>query len=183
MRSIRVKAVWLAAAVAAVGLLAAGCSGAAKPGAGSSPGGLTVQTMDSFAACMRGHGVAGFYFSARGSTPSSGGNGAVLSFPAGYTVTGVNGQTAQYQSAIKACRHIIEQDLQLPPVAGQEKQLEELVKAAACMRSHGYPGYADPSLAPDPLFGGQAIFNPGPPAGVDTSSPQYLKAAKACGGV
>jgi hypothetical protein len=179
MRSIRVKTVATAVAVAAVALLVAGCSGSGKPGASSSPGGAGgrhpgVQTLDSFAACMRGHGVANFYFSPRGSTPSPASSGPGLSY-AGYPVAGVNPQTAQYQSAFKACQHII--GPYLPPPGGLEKVLQQLVKAAACMRSHGYPGYADPSLAPG---GGQGIFDPGPPTGVDMSSPQYLKAAKTC---
>jgi hypothetical protein len=175
MRSIWVKAVWPAVAAAAATLLAAGCSGGSgQPGTASNGDPFTVQKMDSFAACMRGHGLPDFYFSPRGSsTPSPGSNGVVLGI-GGYQVTGVNPQTAQFQSAMKACRHIIGQHQ--PPPGVQEKQLRQLVKAVACMHSHGYPDLPDPSLAP-----GGGIEQAPAPASVDTSSPQFLKAAKACG--
>jgi hypothetical protein len=170
-----VRAVFAAAAITAVALLAAGCSGggSGQPSA-SSPGPFSVQKMDSFAACMRGHGVPNFYFSARNPTASPGSNGMVLSF-GGYQVTGVNPQTAQFQSAMKTCRHIL--GIRPPSQAIQHKQFDQALKQAACMRSHGYPDWPDPSVGPN----GQGIMFGGPPAGVDTNSPQFLKAAKACG--
>lgn len=164
----------LPAAIAAVALLAAGCSGPGKPAAGSSPGPFSVQKMDSFAACMRGHGVQNFYFSARNSTPNPNSNGVVLSF-GGFQVTGVDPQTAQFQSAMKSCRHIL--GIHPPSQAVQHKQFDQALKQAACMRSHGYPSWPDPSVGPN----GQGIMMPGPPTGVDTSSPQFQKAAKTCG--
>jgi hypothetical protein len=156
-------------------LLAAGCSGGpaqSDQGNGSSP--FTVQKMDSFAACMRGHGIPNFYFSARNNTPNPNSNAVVLSI-GGYQVTGVNPQTTQFQSAMKTCRHIL--GIHPPSQAVQHKQFELALRQAACMRTHGYPGWQDPSQGPN----GQGLFDPGPPAGVDTSSPQFLKAEKACG--
>lgn len=93
----------LAAILAGVALLAAACGGSGTPNAGASsgPGAITVQKIDSFAACMRGHGVANFYLSPKTGTPSPNGP-PVLSF-LGYQVTGVNPQTSQFQSAMKAC--------------------------------------------------------------------------------
>jgi hypothetical protein len=167
----------LAAALAAVALLAAGCSGSGSPqaGASSGPGAVTVQKIDSFAACMRSHGVANFYLSPRSGTPSpSSSSQPVLSF-LGYQVTGVNPQTLQFQSAMKACRHVL--GIRPPSQAVQHKQFVQLLKEAACMRSHGYPDWPDPSLGPN----GQGIMDPGPPAGVDINSPQLQAAAKACG--
>lgn len=165
---LRVRPV-LPAAVAAVALLAAGCGGGSgKPGTGSGPAGLTVQKMDSFAACMRGHGMPNFYVS----RPSPGSNGDENTI-GGFQIPG-NPQSVQFQSGMKACQRIL--GLHSPPQAVQQQQLEQARKQAACMRSHGYPGVPDPSLAPN-----GAIVDPGPPAGVDTNSPQYLKAEKACG--
>jgi hypothetical protein len=160
------------AAITAITLLAAGCGGSAKPAASSSPGPFSVQKMDSFAACMRGHGVLNFYFSAKSSIPDS--DGMVLSF-GGFQVTGVNPQTAQFQSAMKTCRHIL--GIRPPSQAVQRKQFEQALKQAACMRTHGYPSWPDPSVGPN----GQGLMFGGPPAGVDTNSPQFLRAAKACG--
>lgn len=165
----------LPAAVAAVALLAAGCGGgAAKAGASNGPGGITVQKMDSFAACMRGHGVPNFYVSAGNGTPNPNSNVPVVSI-GGYQVTGVNPQTAQFQAGMKDCRHIL--GIKPPSQAVEHKQFLQALKQAACMRSHGYPGWQDPSEAPN----GQGIGKPGPPAGVDINSPQFQKAAKACG--
>jgi hypothetical protein len=165
----------LAAALAGATLLAAGCGGGSgQPGTSSGPGPFSVQKMDSFAACMRGHGMLNFYFSARNNTPSPSSNQFVLSF-GGFQVVGVNPQTAQFQSAMKACRHIL--GIHPPSQAVQHKQFEQALKQAACMRSHGYPDWPDPSEGPN----GQGIMIPGPPSDVDPNSPQVQKAAKACG--
>jgi hypothetical protein len=165
----------LAAVLAGVALLAAACSGSGTPNgaASSGPGGITVQKIDSFAACMRSHGVANFYVSPRSGTSSSSSSQPVLSF-FGYQVTGVNPQTLQFQSAMKACRHVV--GIAPPSAALQHKQFVQLLKSAACMRSHGYPDWPDPSMGPN---GG--IMDPGPPSGVDVNSPRLQAAAKACG--
>jgi hypothetical protein len=169
------RACVLSAVLAGVALLAAACSGngSSQAGASSGPGGITVQKMDSFAACMRSHGVANFYFSPKTGTPSPNGP-PVLNF-LGYQVTGVNPQTLQFQSAMKACRHVL--GLRPPSTAVEHKQFVQLLKEAACMRSHGYPDWPDPSMGPN----GQGIWDPGPPPGLDTNSPQLQAAAKACG--
>ena len=161
------------ALAAGLALLVAGCGGSGKPATAGDSGPFTAQKMDAFAACMRGHGVPNFYFSAK-STPNQNSTSTVLSFGPDQVV-GVNPQTPQFQSAMKTCRHIL--GLRPPSQAVQHKQFEQALKEAACMRAHGYPGWADPSQGPN----GQGLMIPGPPPGVDTSSPQYLKAAKTCG--
>ena len=172
----RRRAGGLAAVLAGVVLLAAACSGSGAPNAGASsgPGGITVQKIDSFAACMRGHGVANFYLSPRSGTRSPSSSQPVLSI-LGYQVTGVNPQTLQFQSAMKACRHVL--GIKPPSTAVQHQQFVQLLKSAACMRSHGYPEWPDPSLGPN----GQGIMDPGPPPGLDVNSPRVQAAAKACG--
>jgi hypothetical protein len=169
------RACVLTAALTGAALLAAACSGggSGKGGASSVPGGVTVQKMDSFAACMRSHGVANFYFSHSADTPSPNGP-LVLNF-LGYQVTGVNPQTQQFRSAMKACRHVL--GIRPPSQAVEHKQFVQLLREAACMRSHGYPDWPDPSMGPN----GQGIMDPGPPPGVDTNSPRLQAAAKACG--
>jgi hypothetical protein len=163
----------LSAVLAGVALLAAACSGSGNGGASSGQGGITVQKIDSFAACMRGHGVANFYLSPRSGTPSP--NGQLVLSILGYQVTGVNPQTQQFQSGMKACRHVL--GIRPPSQAVEHKQFVQLLKQAACMRSHGYPDWPDPSMGPN----GQGIMDPGPPPGVDTNSPRLQAAAKACG--
>lgn len=155
-------------------MLAVGCGGKANPAAGNGPGVVSVQKIDSFAACMRGHGLPNFYLSPRSAQPNPSGSQIVLSI-LGYQVTGIDPQTAQFQSAMKSCRHIL--GIRPPSQAVVRKQFEQALKQAACMRSHGYPDWPDPSMGPN----GQGIMIPGPPSNVDPNSPQVLKAAKACG--
>ena len=76
--------------------------------------------------------------------------------------------------AMKACRHLLPHGT--PPSAAELHQaFIQGVKAAQCMRSHGYPTWPDPT--------DQYGYNtqPLPPANIDTSSPQFQAAAKACG--
>lgn len=175
-RAGRTRAVALAAVLAGLALLAPACGGggSAKADGGGGPGGFTVQKLDSFAACMRGHGVPNFYPSPKSAQPNPGSSQVVLSF-FGYQVTGVNPQTPQFQSAMKACWHIL--GIHPPSQAVQHEQFVQALKQAACMRSHGYPDWPDPTTGPD----GQGIMIPGPPAGVDVNSPQFQKTAKTCG--
>ena len=161
------------AVVAALALLAAGCGGGSPAAGASSQSGSRVQKLDAFAACMRGHGVLNFYLSPKSSTPSPS-EGIVLTI-LGYQVTGVDPRTPPFPAAMAACRHILGIHPQSPAV--QHAQFVQALKSAACMRSHGYPDWPDPSTGPD----GQGLMIPGPPPGVDVSSPQLQAAAKACG--
>ena len=137
-----------AGVLAGVALMAAACSGGSTPNgaANSGPGGVTVQKIDSFAACMRGHGVANFYLSPRSGTSNSSSSAQPVLSILGYQVTGVNPQTLQFQSAMKACRHVL--GIKPPSTAVEHKQFVELLKSAACMRSHGDPGFPDPPQGP-----------------------------------
>lgn len=163
-----------AAAVAALAgavLLAAACSGGGSHPSGSpTPGQGSVQQMDRFAQCMRSHGEPNFYFSNPQSTPNP--SATVLTFM-GYQVIGVDPQTAQFASAMKSCKHL------LPgggPRPVSQQQLNSMVKSAACMRAHGFPDY------PDPQRGANGGVEELPlPSDIDTSSPQFLAAQKACG--
>jgi hypothetical protein len=49
-----------------------------------------------------------------------------------------------------------------------------MVKAAACMRAHGFPDYPDPQRGPN--GGVEQLL----PSSIDTSSPQYQAAQQAC---
>jgi hypothetical protein len=158
-------------AAAATALLAAACSGGGShPSAPATPGPGSVQQMDLFARCMRSHGEPDFYLTTRqrNSNPSA----TVLSIM-GYQVAGIDPQTAQFASAMKSCKHL------LPGGGGQpmsQKQLNSLVKEAECMRAHGYPDYPDPERAPNGGVEEQPL-----PSSIDTSSPQFQAAEKACG--
>jgi len=152
-------------------LLAAACSGGGShPSGTATPGPDSVQQMDRFAQCMRSHGEPNFYFASRQSSTNP--SATVLDIM-GYQVVGVDPQTAPFPSAMKSCKHL------LPSGGGQpvsQKELNSLVKSAACMRAHGFPDYPDPKRGAN---GG--VEELPPPSSIDTSSPQFQAAEKACG--
>jgi hypothetical protein len=75
------------------------------------------------------------------------------------------------QSALKACHHLLGRNGN--PTA-TSAQLRSAVKAAACMRAHGFPDF------PDPTEQAGQVIEPALPASIDTSSPQFQSALKAC---
>ena len=155
------------AALAGAALLATACSGSHPAGSGASPGPGNVQQLDVFAACMRGHGVLNFYFS---NAPSAADSSTALSIM-GHYVTGVNPQTAQFGTAMKACKHL------LPgggPGQMTRQQINNLVKFAACMRAHGFPDY------PDPIVQNGRVGEEPLPSSIDTSSAQFEAAQQTC---
>jgi hypothetical protein len=164
---------WRTAAVVVAtvvtGLLAVACGGGGShpSGRANSDQNLSV-VLDSYASCMRGHGVPNFYFTHLAAPPSAP--------PPGTLVLGYRGwfvevdSDAQFQSAQKACQHL----LPFGNAHGTETHQEFLsaVKSAECMRSHGYPNWPDPNPNTNGVWW---------PTGVDTKSTQFQAAAKTCG--
>jgi hypothetical protein len=163
----RLRRAAAAAGLALTALLAAACSGAHPAGSTASPGPGNVQQLDVFAACMRGHGVLNFYFT---NAPSAANSGTAISIM-GHYVTGVNPQTAQFGTAMKACKHLLPGGGP-PPLT--KKQIDSLVQFAACMRAHGYPDY------PDPVIQNGGVDENPLPSSIDTSSARFLAAEKTC---
>jgi hypothetical protein len=63
------------------------------------------------------------------------------------------------------------QDTQTPPITPADRL--DYLKGAACMRSHGFPGF------PDPTFGNNTVtFNI--PPNIDPNSPQAKRAEAIC---
>jgi len=120
----------LAAALAGIALLAAACSGGAKPASAA----LTnYQKALAYSQCMRAHGEPGF--------PDPQPNGDLL----------INGPKdhlngALMNSAGKACQHLMPKS---PPLtAAQQQQLvARTLKFVACMRAHGLPAFPDPKVS------------------------------------
>jgi hypothetical protein len=156
----------LAAVLAGAALLAA-CGGGSHPaGSGATSGQLTVPKLDAFARCMRSHGIPNFYFSQ--ANPSS----PEVMF--GHAVpASIDPRSPQFQTDEKACGPILGLPSGPPPEV-TAAQLRRLVRAAVCMRVHGYPGYPDPSVQD----GGIAV--PPLPSSVDTNSPQFQAAMSKC---
>lgn len=152
----------LAGAVACVALLFTACGGSGGSGTGSgSP--TTVPASNStgggtalaYAVCMRSHGVSKF--------PDPNKTG-------GFTATGaVNRTSPRFQAATKACQS--KEGTQLSQ-AKQAQMESRMLKYAACMRTHGVPGY------PDPTFSNGGVSQS--MTGIDTKSPQFEAATRTC---
>jgi hypothetical protein len=143
----------------------ANASGASSPESRAS----VQQKMVAYAQCMRSHGVAEFPEPTEGKLllRSSDKNGRV---------TGIDPQSAQFQTAQKACAKLMPEGGR-PSAAQSAKAQEGALKFSACMRSHGVPNF------PDPTFSGGGIrmtLKAGGANGVDPNSPQFQAAQKAC---
>ena len=148
----------LAVLAVCVALVAAGCGGGG--GAPSASGPSDYQQEEAFAHCMRSHGVPGW--------PDPLPQG-------GFPRTGTDQSSPQFRSAFKACQHL------LPPIqpisaTQQHQTMAQALQFSKCMRSHGFPGFPDPSVP----SGGGVLFNL--PANFDPNSPLAQAANKACHG-
>jgi hypothetical protein len=162
----------LVAAVAGVALLAAACGGGSPAAAPSADTGIhNAQKMDAFALCVRDHGVPGFYISHIDVTSAADYNGSGLWLGDGWVSTPISPSSVA-QAALKACNHVLGLPGGNPTVTSA--QLRGAVKAAECMRAHGYPDY------PDPTEQSGQITEPSLPTSIDTTSPQFQSATEAC---
>ncbi len=115
-----------------------------------------------YTACMRSHGVPSF------PDPDATGTLTITVSPS------LNPNSPLFQQAEVDCRHV------LPPRKGlsqaqQQRMKTGLLAFAACMRSHGFPHYPDPSFGP----GGMVSQGTGRSA-ADPNSPIFQAAQKAC---
>jgi hypothetical protein len=155
-----------ACVLAGAALLVAACGGGSHPAAANSGSGqLSARSVDVFAACIRSHGVPGFYFSR---TPPA--NSTALTLRLGPWIAPDPG-SAQFQAASKACRRLFPGG---PPGPITQQQKEQMLRFAACIRAHGYPSYPDPQF---PSGGG--VMRP-QPTGIDISSPRFQATAQTC---
>jgi hypothetical protein len=164
------RATALAATAAALAgtLLLAACGGASHSSGSGQP---TAKQAAAFAQCMRGHGLTNFY----PVNPQSVSNTSTPVFAlAGQEFTGVGSPgSPQLQSAFRACKHLFPGSSRLPPATSQQ-QIDSLVKSAQCMHAHGFASYPEPDVQ-----NGRVLTQP-LPSSIDTSSPQFQAAAKAC---
>jgi hypothetical protein len=174
-------------AVGAVGLvglalLASGCGGSSSNGVaqiGSSPASTTSSNSSpssasskgnpaAFSACMRKNGVRNF--------PDPDSNGRIR-IESGRTASGqkfgVDVSSPQFRKAQKACQKLQPGGGKPDPKA-QAKELQQMVRFAACMRSHGVPNFPDPQQGP----GGGILMRM--PKGINDDSAQFRAATKAC---
>jgi hypothetical protein len=155
------------AAAAAFALLAAGCGGGSAGVASVSSSTAAVTPPQSgavlFARCMRSHGVPGF--------PDPKSDGA---FDAN-RLKQLDVGKARMRAATTACIHLLPDGVvpTAPRYTITRADQADYLRAAACMRRHGFPGF------PDPTFdnGGVQLAIP---SSIDTSSTRFRSAAAIC---
>jgi hypothetical protein len=164
----------LAAVSALVCIVVAGCGGSKQPSVaslvpttttGSSSRAASSPSRAAFAECLGSHGFQ--------AAVGSGGPGRRLSI-FGVVVTGnVDPSSSQFQAAVQACRKYLPGGG--PPAltpAQQAEHAKAMASFAACMRTHGIPGFPDPN--------GQGMFTPGALANLDPATPLVQSAYKVC---
>jgi hypothetical protein len=127
--------------------------------------------MDSFALCVRDHGVSGFYISHTKDTSAADYNGPGLYLGDGWISTPIS-PSPVVQSALKACNHLL--GMHGNPAGATSAELRSAIKAAKCMRSYGFTDF------PDPTEQSGQIVEPTLPTSINTGSPQFQSALKAC---
>jgi hypothetical protein len=151
-------------AVAAFALFAAGCGGGGSPGVASNAATSTTQdgtpaSALAFARCMRSHGIPNWPDPDR-----SGFFDKSKLRPLGLSVSRV--------------RALEEGPCNIPLPSPQGYTITpadrtDYLKAAACMRSHGFPGF------PDPTFQNNGVQT-NIPSGINQDSSQFKSAAGTC---
>jgi hypothetical protein len=115
-------------------------------------------TLVAFSACMRKHGVPNF------PDPKAVGHGY------GLTIDDETANSPQFKNAEQVCKKLLPNG-GMPTAQEQAAQMQEALKYAACIRSHGVPSFPDPKLH----AGGGIEMGEAP------DSPQVKIAQKACG--
>jgi hypothetical protein len=122
---------------------------------------------------MRSHGVSHF--------PDPTGNGSIELTPS----SGANPQTASFQRAQQACRHLMPGPTTRPKMTAAAHVAA--LRFSKCMRSHGVQDFPDPvpvGSAPPAneltLVIRGMMFEPGT-SGITPRSPAFRQAAMACG--
>jgi hypothetical protein len=136
------------------GTKGSGSSNASGSGSPSDRRGALV----AFSACMRKHGVPNF------PDPKAVGHGY------GLTIGDEMATSPQFKNAQRVCKKLLPNG-GTPSPQELAKQLQEALKYAACIRSHGMPDYPDP----------KAVSGGGIEMGEAPDSPQFKIAQKACG--
>lgn len=139
---------------------------ASTASAHASRGGATqARGLVAYASCMRSHGVVHF--------PDPDGSGEIpksLVIPAARDVS-----IARWRAAGDACSHLLPagglSGHDNPTITARDER--DYLRAAACMRSHGFSNF------PDPTFSNGTV-NLAIPSSIDTHSAAFTRAAQTC---
>jgi hypothetical protein len=136
-------------------------SSGTSSGSGASPSAAASGAYASelaFARCVRSHGIPSF------PDPDSTGH-----FNKN-TLRALGVSDSRLRAAEAPCQNLLPAGP--PPLTAAQQQ--DYLRAAACMRSHGI------TIFPDPVFSAGTVHFPEPPAGFNTSSPQFIQAEQVC---
>lgn len=177
----------LAAPLACLALLAAGCGGSSPNGsavanigttsatttttAGSQSQPATAQSKQdaafAYSKCMRANGVPKF------PDPQTSGGGTRFSINPSM---GIDPNSPTFQAAQKKCQKLLPNGGR-PSQQEIQQQEQQALAFSKCMRSHGVPNFPDPQFQTNGGFGIRIRIG-GP--GLDPSSPAFQKAQQAC---
>jgi hypothetical protein len=145
---------------------AGGSNGPGVAGQGSSstpsasPSGDPRDAELAYAKCMRDHGISDF------PDPQPGGGLAIQAGP------DLDQNNPQFKAADDACKSL----LPTPSKQDQQKEFEDMLAFAKCMREHGIVDF------PDPKPGEGIDISADQGSDLDPNNPQFQAANKACGG-
>jgi hypothetical protein len=115
--------------------------------------------------CMRTHGEPNM------PDPTFNGRHATLDITPS---SGVNPSSPQFTAASKACQHLVSQGGASAGPAITPADQADYLRAVACMRSHGFPGF------PDPVFQNNNVTFNAAGSRIDTNASQYRSALTVC---
>jgi hypothetical protein len=129
----------------------------ASSGAGATNGNPGNASFVAFVDCMQKHGIQ--------AQLGQGGKGVQIS--------GGDPNSPQFAAAQKTCQKLLPGGGPKPLTPAEQAQnVQELVKLAACMRTHGYPKFPDPSS--------QGVFTLTASNGFNPNSSQFQSAMNTC---
>jgi hypothetical protein len=118
-----------------------------------------------YTGCMRTHGEPNM------PDPSFNGQHATLDISPS---SGVDPNSPQFTAATNACKYLVSKGGPSPGPTITLVDQADYLKASACMRSHGIPGF------PDPVFQDNTVTFNAPGSAIDTHSSQYQGALSSC---
>jgi hypothetical protein len=149
------------AALLGLVVLAAGCGGGVNPPVGAGGSAAALAQLDSYAKCMRSHGIHDF----PDPTTSPGGGASIETH--GGPGSDLGGNNPAFKAAQRSCHSLLPGGSQTPAASADKIAAE--VKWAHCMRAHGLPSFPDPN--------GQGALDS---SRFDESTPAFASASKAC---
>jgi hypothetical protein len=126
----------------------------------------SLKDLVAFAACTRTQGVPNF------PDPKADANGYHLMYG---PENGIDQRSPQFKSAEQACKKLLPNG-GTPSSQEQAKQLQDALKFAQCIRSHGAPNFPDPKLSSH----GDLEMDSGSKSSVNPNSPRFKAAETAC---